>query len=80
VPLLYFGQLPRWVPGTVLAAAFVAGLAMRGWAGAVALCAVAAALGWLAYLSWPRLAGPGRLGRVVAIAFLLALAALMATR
>jgi hypothetical protein len=44
------------------------------------LCVVAALLGWLAYLSWPRLAGPARLGRVVAIVFLLALAALMATR
>jgi len=64
----------------VLAALFIAGLAVRGWAGAIALCAVAAFLGWLAYLSWPRLAGPGRLGRVVAVAFLLALAALMATR
>jgi len=68
------------VPPIVLAAFFVAGLAMQGWAGAVALCAVAAALGWLAYLSWPRLAGPGRLGRVVAVAFLLGLAAVMATR
>ena len=64
----------------VLAALFIAGLAVRGWAGAIPLCAVAAFLGWLAYLSWPRLAGPGRLGRVVAVAFLLALAALMATR
>jgi len=80
VPILYLGQLPRWLPGAVLAALFVAGLAVGGWAGAIALCAVAAFLGWLAYLSWPRLAGPGRLGRVVAIAFLLALAALMATR
>ena len=68
------------MPPIVLAALFVAGLALRGWAGAIALCAVAAFLGWLAYLSWPRLAGPGRLGRVVAVAFLLALAALMATR
>ena len=64
----------------VLAALFIAGLAVRGWAGAIALCAVAAFLGWLAYLSWPRLAGPGRLGRVVAVAFLLGLAAVMATR
>ena len=79
-PLLYLRHLPAWVPPIVLAALFVAGLALRGWAGAIALCAVAAFLGWLAYLSWPRLAGPGRLGRVVAVAFLLALAALMATR
>jgi hypothetical protein len=80
VPLLYLGQLPRWVPGTVLAAAFVAGLAMGGWAGAVALCAVAAALGWLAYLSWPRLPRSGRLGRMITIGALLGLAVLLATR
>ena len=80
VPLLYLRHLPAWVPPIVLAALFVAGLALRGWAGAVALCAVAAFLGWLAYLSWPRLAGPGRLGRVAAIVFLLGLAAFMATR
>ena len=68
------------MPPIVLAALFVAGVAVRGWAGAIALCAVAAFLGWLAYLSWPRLAGPGRLGRVVAVAVLLGLAAFMATR
>ena len=79
-PLLYLRHLPAWVPPIVLAALFVAGLAVRGWAGAIALCAVAAFLGWLAYLSWPRLAGPGRLGRVVAVAFVLGLAAYMAAR
>ena len=79
-PLLYLRHLPAWVPPIVLAALFVAGLALRGWAGAIALCAVAAFLGWLAYLSWPRLAGPGRLGRVVAVAFVLGLAAYMAAR
>jgi hypothetical protein len=68
------------VPPIVLAALFVAGIAVRGWAGAIALCAVAAFLGWLAYLSWPRLAGPGRLGRVAAAAVLLGLAAFMAAR
>ena len=80
MPLLYLSQLPRWVPGTVLAAAFVAGLAMKGWAGAVLLCAVAAALGWLAYLSWPHLPRAGRLGRMVTIGALLGLAVLLVTR
>ena len=79
-PLLYLGQLPAWLPPIVLAALLVAGLAVRGWAGAVMLCAVAAFLGWLAFLSWPRLAARGRLGRAVAIAGLLALAAFQATR
>ncbi len=79
-PLIYLRQLPAWLPPTVLAALLVAGLAVRGWAGAVMLCAVAAFLGWLAFLSWPRLAGRGRLGRAVVIACLLGLAVLLATR
>jgi O-antigen ligase len=80
VVLLYLRQLPRWVPPVVLAALLVAGLAVRGWGGAAALCVLAAFLGWLGYLSWPRLAGRGRLGRVAAVALLLGLAALQAAR
>ncbi|HTS98968.1 MAG TPA: DUF6703 family protein [Streptosporangiaceae bacterium] len=79
-PLLYLRQLPAWVPPVVLAALLVAGLAVRGWAGAAALVVVAAFLGWLAYLSWPRLAAPGRLGRVAVIACVLGLAAFQAMR
>jgi hypothetical protein len=80
LPLAYLRHLPAWLVPTVLAALLVAGLAVKGWPGTVALCAVAAFLGWLAFLSWPTLAGRGRLGRVVAIAGLLAVAALQATR
>jgi hypothetical protein len=80
VPLLYLRQLPAWVLPIVLAAFLVAGLAVRGWAGAILLCVVAAFLGWLAFLSWSGLAGRGRLGRAVVIAALLALAAFQATR
>jgi len=79
-PLLYLRQLPRWLLPALLAVLLVAGLAVRGWAGTAVLCAVAAFLGWLACLSWPRLTGSGRLGRAAAIAALLALAALQATR
>ncbi len=80
MPLIYLRYLPSWLPPVVLAALLVTGLAVRGWGGAVALCAVAAVLGWLAYLSWPSLAARGRLGRAVAIACLLALAAFQAMR
>jgi hypothetical protein len=80
MPLIYLRHLPSWLPPVVLAALLVTGLALRGCGGAVALCAVAAVLGWLAYLSWPALPGRGRLGRAVAIACLLALAAFQATR
>ncbi len=80
VPLVYVRHLPTWVPPVVLAALLVTGLAVRGWGGAVALCVVAAFLGWLAYLSWPAQGGRGRLGRLVVIAVVLGLAAFQATR
>ena len=80
LPLVYLRHLPAWLPPTVLAALLVAGLALKGWPGAAALCVVAAFLGWLAFLSWPALAARGRLGRALTIAALLAVAALQATR
>jgi hypothetical protein len=80
LPLAYLRHLPAWLPPAVLAALLVAGLAVKGWPGAVALCAVAAFLGWLAFWSWPVLGSRGRLGRAVAIALVLVVAALQATR
>jgi hypothetical protein len=64
----------------VLAGLLVTGLAVPGWPGAVALVLVAAFLGWLAALSWPRL-GPGpRLLRVAAVVGLLVIAWIQAVR
>jgi hypothetical protein len=80
VHLVYLRQLPAWIPPIVLAALLVAGLAVRGWIGAAALCVVAAFIGWLGYLSWPALSPPGRIGRVAVIACLLGLAVFQATR
>jgi hypothetical protein len=79
-PLLYLHQVPVWVPPVVLAILLVVGLAVRGPGGAVALCAVAAVLGWLASVSWPRLAVGVRAGRVLAIAIVLAIAGYQASR
>jgi Family of unknown function (DUF6703) len=79
-PLVFLRQLPAWVPPLVLAGLLVAGFALRGPAGAAALCVVAVFVGWLGYLSWPRLGAPGRAGRVAAVACVLALAVLQATR
>ena len=79
-PLLLLHQLPAWVAPVAAAVLLVAGLAMRGPAGAVALVGVAAALGWLASMSWPRLSVGGRLGRLVVVAAMLGLAAWQATR
>jgi hypothetical protein len=79
-PLLYLHQLPRWVPPVVLAVLLVVGLAVRGPGGAAALCVVAALLGWLAALSWPRLTAGGRAGRLVTILVLVAVAGYQAAR
>ncbi|MFI7443833.1 DUF6703 family protein [Nonomuraea indica] len=70
-----FTQVPRWVTPAVLVALLLAGLAVPGWPGAVAVLPVLAFVGWLAYLSWPSLGAGGRVLRVVMLAFLLVLAA-----
>ncbi len=79
-PLIYLYQLPRWIAPLLLVAFLVAGLALHGLAGAAALCLVAAVLAWLAVLSWPRLSAGGRLGRIAAVAIMLAIAGYQATR
>jgi hypothetical protein len=77
---MFLYQLPTWVAPLVLVVLLVAGLAAKGPAGAVALCGVAVVLGWLATLSWPQLSATGRLGRVLGVALVLALAGLQASR
>jgi hypothetical protein len=79
-PLLFLHQLPTWVAPLALVALLIAGLAVRGPGGAVALCGVGAVLGWLAVLSWPRLSANGRLGRIIAIAVVVAVAGYQASR
>ncbi len=73
-PLLWLHQLPAWLLPVLAVALLVTGLAVRGWAGAAALCGLAAVLGWLAAVSWPRLSGQGRLLRVVTVGLILAAA------
>jgi hypothetical protein len=79
-PLMFLYQLPTWVAPLVMVVLLVAGLAMRGPGGGAALCGVAVVLGWLGALSWPRLSVTGRIGRVLAVALVLALAGLQAAR
>jgi len=74
VPLLWLHQLPRWLPPAVAVVGLVIGLAVAGWVGAIALVALAAALGWLAAMSWPRLNPRGRALRVIVIALVLTVA------
>jgi hypothetical protein len=79
-PLLYLHQLPAWVPPLLLAALLIAGLAVRGPVGGVLLCGVAAVLGWLASISWPRLSSAGKAARVLAVVVMVGIAAYQATR
>ena len=65
--LLWLHQLPRWLLPVLTAALLVAGLAIRGWGGAIALCGLAVVLAWLAAISWPRLSASGRALRVLII-------------
>ena len=66
-PLLWLHQLPRWLAPVLAVALLVTGLAAGGWAGAIALCGLAAVLAWLAAMSWPRLSAQGRVLRVAVI-------------
>jgi hypothetical protein len=79
-PLLFLHQLPAWVLPMVLAGLLIVGLAVKGPGGAAALGALAAVLGWLASVSWPRLSSGGRAGRVLVIALVAAISAYQATR
>lgn len=79
-PLMFLYQLPTWMAPLVLVVFLIAGLVIRGPAGGAALCVVAAALGWLAALSWPRLSAGGRLGRVLAVLAVLVVAGYQASR
>jgi hypothetical protein len=79
-PLLYLHQLPAWFPAPIMAALLVAGLVLPGWIGAAALVPLAVFLGWLAALSWPALPPQGRLLRAAAVAGVLVLALIRASR
>lgn len=65
--LLALGQAPRWLLPMLPVALLLGGLAAPPWAGVPALVTLGIVLGWLAYLSWPALGGPGRVLRVVAL-------------
>jgi hypothetical protein len=80
VPLAYLRQLPSWTIPVLSAVLLVAGLAIKGPVGAAALVLLLVFLGWLAYISWPKLDPAGRLLRVIILAGGLALAVWQALR
>jgi hypothetical protein len=77
---IYLHQLPVWVAPLVVVVLLIAGLAVKGPGGGVALAGLALVLGWLATLSWPQLSASARIGRVVAVLIVLGLAGLQAAR
>jgi hypothetical protein len=79
-PLVWLHQQPAWFPPVLVAVLLIIGLAVPGWLGAAALVLVAAFLGWLASLSWPRVSPSGRLLRLAAVAAVLVVAVIQATR
>ena len=72
--LLWLHQLPAWLFPVLAAGLLVAGLAIHGLGGAIALCGLGVVLSWLAAVSWPRLSVKGRLLRLVVVGGVLAIA------
>ena len=70
--LLWLHQMPAWLPPVLAAALLIAGLAVPGIGGAIALAGLAVVLGWLAAVSWPRLSASGRLLRAAVVCCVLA--------
>lgn len=58
--LVFLHRLPRWVPAVVVFALLIAAFALQGVIGGIFLVALAAILGWLAYISWPTLKSSDR--------------------
>ncbi len=72
--LLYLHQLPRWLPPVLAVALLIAGFAISGWGGGVALIGLALVLAWLAAISWPQLSAQARLLRVIVVSAVLVVA------
>jgi hypothetical protein len=79
-PLFFLAHLPKWVPMVVALGLLVTGFVVPGLLGAAALLLVAIFLGWLAYMSWPRINTYGRVMRVVALACMVAIVVWQARR
>ena len=75
IPLLRpLAGLPPWLPFLAVLALILAGAVFGGPGGAVAIGLAVLVLGWLLYLSWPRLTPLERLMRLAVLAVVLAVA------
>jgi hypothetical protein len=80
VPLVYLRRLPPTVIPVLSALLLVAGMVIRGPVGAAAIGLLLVFLGWLAYLSWPKLEYGGRALRLLILAGGVVLVIWMAAR
>ena len=71
--LVRLSRLPRAVPFVVLLAGLVVAIFVGGPLAVALTALVAAFVGWLLYLGWPRLGTSERLGRVAVLVMALAL-------
>ena len=72
--LVFLHRMPRWLPMLVVFGLLSVALALKGVLGGVLLVALAAILGWLAYISWPTLARGDRTFRTLSLIGAIALA------
>ena len=68
VPLAWLATRPRWLPFLVVLALLVGGLFAPPVLGVALLAVLLLLLGWLTFLSWPRLPAGGRLARIAVLA------------
>lgn len=68
IPLAWLATRPRWLPFLVVLALLVGGLFAPPALGVALLGVLLLLLGWLTFLSWPRLPAGGRLARVAVLA------------
>jgi len=67
-------ELPPLVPFVLLLALLVAGVVVSGPVGFVLMAVAAAFVGWVLYLSWPRLTGSERIMRLAVLLLAVAMA------
>ena len=70
--------MPRWVAFLVILALMAAGVFVPR-VGFLCTAVVAAFLGWLLYLTWPRLVGPEKLMRIAVLLMVLAVTVVQAS-
>ena len=67
-------QLPRAVPFLLMLGLLVAGVVIAGPVGFVLMSVAATFVGWILYLSWPRLSGTERIMRLAVLLLAVTLA------